>query len=93
MVDMQIKQSFSRRYQIWSTREVNIWWKAAKKIILLGSTSKCPDSSKTKTLLKKEGVSNKGSDYFRNCEGIPNLFYFSSPAATGKLISMKKKNL
>ena len=63
-----------------STRKITIASKADKKIILIWSTSKCSESRKTETLCKKVGASNKGSEYFRNCEGISNSFSFSTPA-------------
>ena len=54
--------------------------KLSKKIILVGSTSKCSDSRKTETLCKIVGTLTKGSEYFRNCEGMLNSFSFSTPA-------------
>ena len=73
-----------------STRKVTIYSRAGKKIILVGSTSKCPDSRKTKTLCKKEAISNKGSEYFRNCEGISNSFSLNpcNNSCPGKFISI-----
>ena len=58
-----------------STRKVTICSQAGKKIILVGSTSKCRDSRKTKTLCKKVAISNKWSQYFRIVKGcqIPFL--------------------
>ena len=62
-----------------STKKVTICLEAGKNIILVGSTSKCPDSSKTKTLCKEVAISNKGSEYFKNCEEMSNSFFFSQP--------------
>ena len=75
-----------------STRKVTICSQVGKKIILVGSTPKYPDGRKTKTLCKKVAISNKGSGYFRNCEGISNSFSFSTPAtAVAKGISSQSK--
>ena len=63
-----------------STRKITKWSEAGKKIILVGSNSKCPDNKKTETLCKIGGTSNKGSGHFRKCEGISNPFSFSIPA-------------
>ena len=56
-----------------STRKIAINSQAGKKIILVVSTSKYPDSRKNEKLCKKVGTSNKGSKYFRNYEGISKL--------------------
>ena len=74
--------------------KISICSQAGKKIILIGSTSKCPDSKKTKTLCKNVIISHKGSEYFRNCEGISNSFSFSTPAtavAKGNSSQSKRK--
>ena len=63
-----------------STRKITICSQAGKMTILVGSTSKCPGSRKTETLCKKVGTSDKGSEYFRNCEKILNSFSFPTPA-------------
>ena len=57
--------------------KITICSQDGKKIILVGSTSKCRNSRKTETLCKKVGNSDKRSEYLRNCEGISN---FSTPA-------------
>ena len=67
--------------QLWdtnpdSTRKITICSQAGEKIILVGSTSKCPDSRKTEKLCKKVGTSKKGSEYIRNFEGISNSLSF-----------------
>ena len=41
--------------------EIAICSQSRKKIVLVGSTSNCPESKKTETLCKKVGTSNKGS--------------------------------
>ena len=64
-----------------STRKITICSQAGKMIILVGSTSKCPGSRKTETLCEKVGTSDKGSEYFRNCERISNSFSSPTPAA------------
>ena len=74
--------------------KITICSQAGKKIILVGSTTKCPDSKKTETLCKKVRISNKGSEYFRNCEGISISFSFSTPATAiskGNSSQSKKK--
>ena len=66
--------------------EIAICSQSRKKIVLVGSTSNCPESEKTETLCKKVGTSNKGSEYFRNYDRISTSFSFSTPAtgvATG----------
>ena len=63
-----------------STRKITICSQAAKKIILVESTSKYSDSRKTETLSKKVGTSNKGSEHFRSCKEPSNSFSFSTPA-------------
>ena len=77
-----------------STRKIAINSQAGKKIILVVSTSKYPDSTKNETLCKKVGTSNKGSKYFRNYEGISNSFSFLTPAtavAKGNSSQAKRK--
>ena len=65
---------------------------AVKKIILVGSTYKCLVSKKTEALSTKLRASNRGSEYFRNCEGTSNLFCFSTPAtAVAKVNSSQSK--
>ena len=63
-----------------STRKVTICSQVGKNITCVGSTSKCSDSRKTKILCRKVVISNKGSEYFRNCEGISDSFSFSTLA-------------
>ena len=75
--------------------EIAICSQSGKKIVLVRSTSNCPESKKTETLCKKVGTetlckkvgtSNKGSEYFRNYDRISTSFSFSTPAtgvATG----------
>ena len=75
-----------------SKRKTVLCSQAVKKIILAGSTSKCLVSKKTETLSKKLRASNKGSEYFRNCEETSNLFCFSTPAtAVAKVNSSQSK--
>ena len=62
-----------------STRKITIYSQAGIKIILVGSTSKCPDRRKTKTLCKKVAISNNGLEYFRNCEGDIKFLFFLNP--------------
>ena len=67
-----------------------------KILFLLVQLPKCPDSRKTKTLCKKVAISNKGSEYIRNCEGRSNSFSLSTPAtvvAKGNSSQSKKTNL
>ena len=75
-----------------SKRKTVLCSQAVKKIILAGSTSKCLVSKKTETLNKKLRASNKGSEYYRNCEETSNLFCFSTPAtAVAKVNSSQSK--
>ena len=62
-----------------STRKINIYSQVGIKIILVGSTSKCPDRRKTKTFCKKVAISNNGLEYFRNCEGYIKFLFFLNP--------------
>ena len=74
---MQMKTFFKEIPTLIPREKLPYAHKLAKKIILVQSTSKCPDRRKTETFCKKVGTS-KGSEYFRRCEGILNSF-FSQP--------------
>ena len=78
MVNMQIKTIFFKEIPTLAPREKLSY--APKLVKRLFSSVQLPDSRKTKTLCKKVAMSNKGSEYFRNCEGISNSFSFSTPA-------------
>ena len=51
---------------------------AHKLVKILFSSCQLPNVQKERRLkhfAKKVGASNKGSEYFRNCEGISNSFF------------------
>ena len=92
MVNMQIKTIFFKEIPTLVPRQKLSY--APKLVKRLFSSVQLPDSRKTKTLCKKVAMSNKGSEYFRNCERISNSFSFSTPAtavATGNSSQSKIK--
>ena len=76
MVNTQIKTTFFKEIPTFIPRErLPYAHNLIKRLFSLGELF-----SKTESLCKKVGASNKGSAYFRNREGISNSFFFSTPA-------------